>query len=68
MIEVTAIDKTVLLNWGTTSASTSVFDEVINLNTTRQFLIPTVAGTGVLYTAANFIEQTTTARLAVIEK
>ena len=68
LIEVSAIDKTILLNWGTTSASTTVFDEVISLNTTRQFQVPVDTSTGKLYTAVNFIQQTTTARLAVIEK
>ena len=68
LIEVSAIDKTILLNWGTTSASTTVFDEVISLNTTRQFLVPTDVTTENLYTAVNFIEQAATAILAVIEK
>ncbi len=61
-IEVCAIDKTVLLNWGTADASTTVFDEVIPLNTVRQFYVP--YGT----TAVNFIEEAATAKLVVIEK
>jgi len=62
LIAVSAIDKTILMNWGTTSASTTVFDEVINLNTTRQFFIP--VGVGVV----NFIEEAATAKLCVVEK
>lgn len=62
MIEVCAIDKTVLLNWGTADASTTVFDEVIPLNTVRQFYIPS----GI--TAVNFIEEVATAKLVVVEK
>lgn len=62
LIEVCAIDKTVLMNWGTTAASTTVFDEAIPLNSVRQFYIPT----GVA--AANFIEEVATAKLIVIEK
>ncbi len=62
LIEVSAIDKTILLNWGTADASTTVFDEVINLNTTRQFFVP------VGVTAVNFIEQAATAILVCIEK
>jgi len=62
LIEVCAIDKTVLMNWGTTTASTTVFDEVIPLNTVRQFYLPV----GVV--AATFIEQAATAILVVIEK
>jgi len=62
LIAVSAIDKTILMNWGTTSASTTVFDEVINLNTTRQFFIPVGVG------AVNFIEEAATAKLCVVEK
>ena len=62
MIEVCAIDKTVLMNWGTSDASTSVFDEVIPLNSVRQFYVP--AGVA----AVNFIEESATAKLAVVEK
>ena len=68
LIEVSAIDKTILLKWGTDDCSTSDFDEAINLNTTRQFFIPTVATTGILYTAVNFIEQEASAVLCVVEK
>ena len=60
-IEVCAIDKTVLLNWGTTDASTTVWDHAIPLNTVLSFDVPT----GV--TAVNFIEQAATAILAVAE-
>lgn len=62
LIEVSAIDKTILMNWGTSDASTTVFDEVISLNTTRQFFVP------VGVTAVNFIEQAATAILVVVEK
>lgn len=62
LIEVSAIDKTILLNWGTADASTTVFDEVISLNTTRQFFVP------VGVTAVNFIEQAATAILVCVEK
>ena len=62
LIEVCAIDKAILLNWGTADASTTVFDEVIPANSVRQFFIP--AST----TAVNFIEQAVTAILVCIEK
>lgn len=62
LIEVCAIDKTILLNWGTSAASTTVFDEVIPLNTVRQFYVPD----GVV--AVNFIEEVATAKLVCIEK
>ncbi len=68
LIEVAAIDKTILLKWGTTDVSTSDFDAVIPLNTVRTFYIPIDASTGVLYTAVNFIEQAATAILAVVER
>ena len=68
LIEVSAIDKTILMKWGTDNAVPTDFDEVINLNTTRQFLIPTDITTKKLFTAANFIEQTSTAILCVVEK
>lgn len=62
LIEVSAIDKTILMKWGTADVTTSNFDEVISLNTTRVFAVP--SGT----TAVNFIEQAATAILAVVEK
>jgi hypothetical protein len=68
LIEVSAIDKTILLKWGTSDVSTSDFDEVISLNTTRQFIVPRDYSTNALYTAVNFIEQAATAILAVVEK
>ena len=68
MIEVTAIDKTVLMKWGTTDASTTDWDHAIPLNTTRQFAVPVeTAATGVLFTAVNFIEEVATAKLCVSE-
>jgi len=68
LIEVSAIDKTIVMKWGTDDATTSDFDEVISLNTTRQFFIPVDITTGILFTAANFIEQAATAILCVVEK
>ena len=62
MISVTAIDKTILMNWGASDASTTVFDEVIPLNSTRHFYVPL----GVA--AVNFIEQAATAILVCVEK
>jgi hypothetical protein len=62
LIEVGAIDKTILLKWGTDNASTTDFDEVIPLNTVRTFYVP--AGVA----AVNFIEQAATAILVVVEK
>lgn len=60
-IEVTAIDKAILLKWGTSDASTSDWDHCIPANTTASFVVPT----GI--TAVNFIEQAATAILAVSE-
>lgn len=68
LIEVGAIDKTILLKWGTADASTSAFDEVIPLNSVRQFFVPIDPATNLRYTAVNFIEQAATAILTVIEK
>lgn len=68
LIEVSAIDKTIMLKWGVDDASTSDFDEVINLNSTRQFLVPTDTSTNKLFTAVNFIEQEAGAVLCVSEK
>lgn len=61
-IEVGALDKGILLKWGTDNASTTAFDEVIPANTVGWFYLPNDV------TAANFIEQTTSATLTVIEK
>lgn len=62
MISVTAIDKAILLNWGTSDASTTVFDECIPANDTRHFYVP--AGVA----AVNFIEEAATAKLVCVEK
>ena len=59
-IEVTAIDKAILLNWGAT-ASTSAFVGVIPANQTKIFTVP--SGT----TTANFIEESATAKLVCVE-
>lgn len=67
LIEVAAIDKAILMKWGTSDVSTSDFDEVIPANTVRQFYVPYESGT-TLFTAVNFIEQAATAILAVVEK
>lgn len=58
-IEVSAIDKGVFMKWGAT-ASSSAFDEFIPANTSKVF--PIIA------TTAQFIEETATAKLVVIEK
>ena len=68
LIEVAAIDKTILLKWGTGDAATTDFDAVIPLNTVRTFYIPIDSTTGLKYTAVNFIEQAATAILAVVER
>lgn len=68
MIEVTAIDKTVLMKWGTTDASTTDWDHAIPANVTRRFAVPVAtAATGALFTAVNFIEESATAKLCVSE-
>jgi hypothetical protein len=59
-IEVTAIDKAILLKWDAT-ASTSAFDEIIPANSTRTYYSKGK-------TTANFIEVAATAILIVLEK
>ncbi len=59
-IEVTAIDKAIVMRWNAT-ASTSAFDEVIPANSTRTFYSKGK-------TTANFIEEQATARLICLEK
>lgn len=60
-IEVVAIDKAIMMKWGTSDATTADFDAVIPANTVRQFFVPPAI------TAVNFIEQAATAILAVTE-
>lgn len=67
-IEVAALDKAIFLKWGTSDASTADWDAVIPANTVRAFAIPINSATNLPYTAVNFIEQATTAILAVSEK
>lgn len=61
-LTVAAIDKAILMKWGTADASTSAFDEIIPANTVRHFFVPSNI------TAVNFIEQAATAILVVTEK
>lgn len=68
LLEVAALDKAILLKWGTADASTSAFNEVIPANSVRHFVVPKDSTTGVRYTAVNFIEQAATAILICIEK
>ena len=60
-IEVSAIDKGIFLKWGAT-ASSSDFDEFIAPNYTRTYVVP------VGVTTVEFIEESATAKLVVIEK
>lgn len=60
-IEVSAIDKGIFLAWSRT-ASSSDFDEFISANNTRLYVVPTGALT------VQFIEETATAKLVVVEK
>lgn len=60
-IEVSAIDKGIFLKWGTTAAS-SDFDEFIPANTSKTFVIPNGVAT------VQFIEESATAKLVVLEK
>lgn len=62
VILVTAIDKGIFMNWGSTAASSTVFDNFIPAGTTQQLVIPSdILG-------ATFIEESATAKLVVIEK
>ncbi len=60
-IEVSAIDKGIFMKWGGT-ASSSDFDEFISANTSRAYIVPTGQ------TSVQFIEESATAKLVVIEK
>lgn len=60
-IQVSAIDKGIFMKWGATASSSS-FDEFISANLTRTYVVPTAT------TTVQFIEETTTAKLVVIEK
>lgn len=59
-IIVNAIDKGIFLKWDATASSSS-FDEFIPLNSTRIYYSKGK-------TTANFIEETATAKLVVLEK
>lgn len=67
LIEVSAISQAICMKWGTTAVTTSNFDHIIQAGATRQFVVPVVAATGVLYTGATFIEQTASGTLCVTE-
>jgi hypothetical protein len=55
------------MKWGAT-ASSSAFDEYIQAGSTRHYVVPVNATTGVQYTTVQFIEQAASATLVVIEK
>lgn len=60
LIEISAIDKAVLYKWGATCATTD-FDGVVPANTSK--LVPVPLG----QTTVQFIEESATAKLAVVE-
>lgn len=59
VIIVSAIDKGIFMKWGAT-ASSSAFDDFISPNTTRMFVV--------LASTVQFIEESATAKLVVVEK
>lgn len=65
-IQVTAIDKAILMKWGAT-ASTSAFDAVISVGYPTTFQIPINSITGAIFTTVQFIESTTSATLICLE-
>jgi hypothetical protein len=67
LIEVNAISQGIFMKWGAT-ASSSAFDEYIQAGSTRHYVVPVNAATGVQYTTVQFIEQAASATLVVIEK
>lgn len=60
-VEVTALSKGIFMKWGDVASSTS-FDEFIAPDGTRAYVVPTGQ------TSIQFVEETTSARLIVIEK
>ncbi len=60
LLEVTAIDKAIFYKWGGTCTS-SDFDGIVPANTSK--LVPVPNG----QTTIDFIEETATAKLAVVE-
>jgi hypothetical protein len=60
LLEITAIDKAIFYKWGAT-ASSSDFDGIVPANTSK--LVPVPAGK----TTIQFIEESATAKLAVVE-
>ena len=66
-MRVYAITQDIYMKWGTTAVTSSNFDEVIPANQICDFYIP-YQSSGVLYTAATFIERTASATLVCIEK
>ena len=61
IIEVTAIGAGIYMKWGATATST-VFDEFIGANQTRTYVKPA------LQTSVQFLQESATAKLIVIEK
>lgn len=61
IIEVSAIDKGIFMKWGG-AASSSDFDEFIAAGSTRHYVVPSGQ------TSVQFIEESATAKLVVIEK
>ena len=66
-LRVYAISQDIYMKWGTADVTSSNFDEIIPSGQIVDFVIPRQT-TGILYTAANFIERAASATLVVIEK
>lgn len=65
IVELVPGGEAVMMKWGTSNASTSDWSHVLAEGVTRHLFIPIDTSTGVLYTAVNFIERTTTAWISM---
>lgn len=66
-LEINALTQGIFLRWGAVPTS-SAFDEYIQAGFTRHYVVPINAATGLPYATVQFLEQSATARLILIEK
>lgn len=68
ILRIYAVDKDILLKWGSTAVTTSNFDEVVPANQICDFVIPVETLPDVLYTTCRVIERSATATMIYTQK
>lgn len=68
IIEVTAVGAGIYLRWGTSSVTSSNFDEYVPPGATRYYVVPINRSTGSRYTGLHILQDGTGGKARIIEK